>query len=337
MVSSSKVNTMNASTAVATGTAIGIDIGGTKVMSALYNDKQQVHNLLRVETPDSADDFIDAIVAMCKKLMATDGEKPTCIGVSTAGTVDVNRGMILGATGNVPALQEHTNLKETLEKALGLPVYVENDANAAAYSEMKLGAAKGLRNVVMVTLGTGVGTGIIVNGKLLHGKNFVAGEGGHIALDMDRQRLCTCGRWDCWEAYASGSGLTLTVQQMLRAMPNAKQSRMMQGRDAIVDVTTYDLVEAFREEDVLAQEIMKVWHRHCGEGIGSLINVLDPEMIVIGGGLAKFVDLDLLKQEVLARAMVNDVDLAIAALGGNETGIVGAACLSLEHFSEQSV
>jgi glucokinase len=256
-------------------------------------------------------------------------ESVAAVGIATAGMVDSQEGAIIGSTGNLPAIKGIVPLKRVLEDRLHLPVHVENDANAAAYGEMVAGGAKGFRTVLMVTLGTGVGTGIVVNGSMLRGAHYSAGESGHIALSLERQRACTCGRWDCWEAYASGPGLKQTADAMLEHAPKHHPSPLKAKQMAEEYISTHDIIAAFNEGDPLAKDMLDLWHSHIAVGLGSLINVLDPEVVVIGGGMAPFVDFNKLSDRTLERAMPKSINIVPATLG-NRAGILGAAFLALK-------
>lgn len=310
-----------------TGAAIGIDIGGTKISAARLGWSQtEIQGYREDSTPHQADAFVGTLLTLVRQLQA-ESDSIVGIGIATAGIVDTQRGEILGSTGNLPALREIPSLKKALEAETGLPVLLENDANAAAYGEHCVGAARGSNHTLMVTLGTGVGTGIVIDGKLVHGAHFSAGESGHIAISMNHERLCTCGRWDCWETYASGTGLAQTARRLLKATPNAEGTQLMAGKTDIEQVTTRDVVAAWRSKDPLAQQMMDNWHTHIATGLGSLLNVLDPEIVVVGGGMAQFVNFTLLTELTQQRAMTPGVKLVPAQLG-NQAGIVGAAYLA---------
>jgi glucokinase len=336
-----QTSTTLTSGAVGTRIAIGIDIGGTKIgvarvnLDAIRSDDQGelIELYQRTPTPSETQPFIEAIVSMVETVrLESAGLDIGAVGISTAGIVNSAEGKIMGSTGNLPAVQGVFPIKTILEERLNLPVYAENDANAAAYGECRAGAGKGYENVLMVTLGTGVGTGLVVNGKMVHGAHFSAGEGGHIAIDLHRERLCTCGRWDCWETYASGTGLAETARRMLAAAPNAHYSQMLIGHKEIEDVTTHDVIRAQESGNPMANEMLETWHLHIATGMGSLINVLDPAVVVVGGGMAKFVDFELLRKLTAHRAMPKDTRIEPAMLG-NTAGIVGAAILAMESIA----
>lgn len=311
-------------------TAIGLDIGGTKISAAKLNTQTGIESFNKTQTPADGRAFIGAILELVTPYLEGD-EKPECLGIATAGTVNSTTGEIFGATGNLPALRQIGSLKELLEKQLEIPVFVENDANAAAYGEARAGAAIGFNDVLMITLGTGVGTGFLVNNQMVRGAHFSAGEGGHIAIAKNKQRLCTCGRWDCWETFASGTGFTKTAHLELEAAPNAKSSLIMKAGKPINKVTSYDVIEAFKQGDFIAQDVMRRWHEDIAIGLGSLLNVLDPEITVVGGGMAQVVDFDLLSQLTQERSMYNPIKLVPAQLE-NKAGIIGAAYLALDRL-----
>jgi glucokinase len=322
---------MQTSPSINTQWAIGLDIGGTKMSSALVNPEGQMNGFQHIATPTESELFLNAIETLVKEHQRVEPQHSFLgLGIATAGIVDPIEGKILGATGNLPAVRGISSLKQILESRLGIPVMVENDANAAAYGEARGGAAKGFRNVLMITLGTGVGTGIIIDGKILHGAHFSAGEGGHIFISQAKERLCTCGKWDCWETYASGTGLGKTAHRMLKATPNADTSQLMVGKTSVEEVTTHDVIAAFRSGDPLAEKMLDAWHVHVATGLASLLNVLDPDITVVGGGMAQFVDFPTLLRLTQERSMVaggDGLNLVPATLG-NQAGIVGAAFLA---------
>lgn len=312
-----------------TAVAIGLDIGGTKISAARVSLCDGMVDFHEVPTPKEGQAFVGAIESLVLPLKANAPEKPLCLGIASAGTINSDTGEIFGATGNLPALRDIGDLKSTLEKHLEIPVFLENDANAAAYGEARLGAAQGYREVMMITLGTGVGAGFLVHNHLVRGAHFSAAEGGHICISMKQDRLCTCGKWDCWETYASGTGLAETTRRELSQAPNASSSLILEKGQKIEDITTHDLIAAWNANDFIAQTVMEKWHYHIATGLGSLLNVLDPEITVVGGGMAQFVDFEKLNELTQTRAMYKDIKLEPATLG-NQAGIMGAAFLALE-------
>ncbi len=312
---------------------VGIDIGGTKINAAIVRPnfetrQENIQGLMNAPTPvDDPDAFLDTLVRMIQSLRQE--YNAGMVGISTAGVVDSTRGKILGSTGNLPALSRIADLKALLEARTGLKVHVENDANAAAYGEWRSGSAFGAENMFAITLGTGVGMGMVVDRKMYRGSHFFAAEGGHIAIAHTRERQCTCGRWDCWEAFASGRGLEITASQVLAAADPASHDAFINRFAPNAPVTTYTVVEAVRQQDALGLKMLDHWHRHIAVGLGSMINVLDPDIVVVGGGLAQFVDFDRLRELTAERAMGHEYRVVPAELG-NLAGLVGAAYLALE-------
>jgi len=347
MTSQNKTDSIWADNAPA---SIGIDIGGTKINVALVSketrkywqesNEEEIPSsfLLNSPTPSQSGLFLDTLTNMIEKLAK--GRDIAAIGIATAGVVDSAQGRILGATGNMPALRDLSNLQESLARQLAsrgitIPIHIENDANAAAYGEWSCGAGEGSRNMFAVTLGTGVGMGIVFDGQLYRGSHFFAGEGGHIAIDYHRKRQCTCGRWDCWEAFASGRGLQTTAERLVTAAPESSRREFLAKYCTDDIVTTYAVIAASRANNHLGLQIVDEWHHHISVGLGSLINVMDPDMIVVGGGLAKFVDFALLTERTRERSISNSFQLLPATLG-NYAGIIGAACLALEHLKSNA-
>ncbi|MFM7468975.1 MAG: ROK family protein [Vampirovibrionales bacterium] len=329
--------------------AIGIDIGGTKINAARISayqldalrhgnlnplDDLNEEEVMSLPTPKNTEAFLEALTSMIRTLREGKEDAIQAVGVATAGIVDPNRGMILGSTGNLPAISAPFNLQGALEERTGCSIYIENDANAAAYGEYRSGAALGARNVLMVTLGTGVGGGIVLGGKMLHGSHFSAGEVGHIAINSHKVRQCTCGRWECWEAYASGTGLGKTFKEHVQAKFGTQEAidvLQCAGVQSIDELTTHHLIRAYQEGFSLAKEVMSLWHHHIAVGLGSLMNVLNPEVVVIGGGMNPFVSIETLKEELEHRVMVPVETTRITkAMLGNYAGMVGAAYLALE-------
>jgi len=316
---------------------IGIDIGGTKIASAVVGSDFNNHddgllNFITTKTPQSAPEFLQNLVHIVDDLKHKFNGPISAIGISTAGTVNNQTGTVIGATGNVPFLNEIPQLKALLEPKVGLPVVVENDANAAAYGEFKVGAGKAYDSLLMVTLGTGVGGGFVLNGKIFEGSRFGAQEVGHICIDRSKSRSCTCGRHGCWEAFASGTGLRITIRETIKDM-TPDRTQLLQLGLPIYEVGTHALMDCLKKGDAVSQQIIDHWHQDIAVGLGSLINVLDPQAISLGGGLCKFVNLEQLKTLTYQQALMPGTPIEIAQLG-NEAGLVGAAFLAIEYLNE---
>ena len=190
-------------------------------------------------------------------------------------------------------------------------VFVENDANAAAWAEHIIGSSKGLPTSIMITLGTGVGGGLILNNRIFKGKNGAAGE-MHFKMRTDKHRKCTCGSWDCFEAYASGSGLKKTAEEISKN-PN---------------ITTYDVIGGWQKNDNLMTEIYKKWENDILEGLIGLANIFDPDVIVLSGSLAEFTNPEYLT-ETVNKEIVTTPTKIVKGSAGNYSGMIGAALLAL--------
>ena len=301
-------------------TIMGIDKGGTKIAYALVSSGRLVTPVKTVQTPKG-----EKILSVVGKVYENFSRKYLIsgIGISTAGMVS-DEGRIVGSTGNIPGWQG-TKVKEILQKKYRLPVVVENDANAAAYAEYQIGSARGANPLLMITLGTGVGGGVVVNGKLVRGAHFAGGEIGHIKLSYTKQRLCTCGRYDCLEAYASGNGLLALIKHYFP--------------DRYKKITTRDLFKLAglknrpRDEvtsSLLAVRAVEDWHFYIAEGICNLFQVFDPEKIILSGGLSEQVDLKYLNKQVSKQvlpALETSIHIEKSVLN-NDAGLLGAALLA---------
>lgn len=306
-------------------TAIGIDLGGTKILAGLVANSQLIGEPLRVPTPTGPDNIIKAILDLISLLQI---DRYVCgVGIATAGIVDPDSGAILGSTGNLPGW-EGTALKHVIQSKTGLRIHVENDANAAAYGEARAAGLHTRTCSVMVTLGTGIGGGIILKGALYRGANYAGGEIGHLKISMDNSRRCTCGLWDCWEAYGSGRGLLATAVQLVNE-PNSPESvlKAKQG-----EFTTQDVLEAAAAGDAVGKQAMSKYHEHVAVGMSALCHVLDPDCFVISGGMSKFVDLVLLKELLAARTLprISEKLEIHASRLGEAAGQIGAGQMVLD-------
>lgn len=307
---------------------IGIDLGGTGIKGGLCNEKGSI--IFRTSVPTgkgvSADDITDSIVSICRKLISL-SHGVEYIGVAVPGTADLENGNLVFCN-NLPFL--NYPLKEELKKRLpDCRFYIENDANAAALGEAMCGGAKGCRDMVLITLGTGVGSGIIIDGKIFSGFNYAGGELGHMVVNAGG-RQCTCGRRGCWEAYSSASGL---IRSTLEAMNRHKESALWDfcgGSEDKVDGQT-----AFRAADAgdkTAKSVVNQYIKHLACGIINTINILQPEVLCIGGGISNEGDnlflplIKVIEKEQYSRYCEKKTEIRIASLG-NDAGIIGAAML----------
>lgn len=309
--------------------AIGIDLGGTKILAGLVSDCRVVGEPIKVPTPKGPEKIIEAILEIINTIQKD--KLILGVGISTAGIVDPQSGAIVGSTGNLPGW-EGTPLKKILQDKTALRVIVENDANSAAYGECHASGLGEKTCVMMVTLGTGIGGGIILQGKLYRGAHFAAGEVGHIKISMDNRRRCTCDLWDCWETYGSGRGLQTTGWELLAGV-NEAQSSLAPLRDRL---TTQDIIDAAAKGDIIAQKAIERYHEHIAVGLVALCHGFDPDCFVIAGGMSKFVDLKLLKDMVADRTLrriAENLEIYPSCLG-EAAGLVGAGQLVLDAVTE---
>jgi glucokinase len=301
-----------------------VDLGGTYLRVALVGSSGEIHEQLKQRTPkgDSPNCVVDALVAAAKNL---DVGSIAAASIMVPGTVDNQNAVVIQAP-NLPALTNFP-LKGVLEERLGWPVVLENDANAAAVGEMWLGAARGCRDVVSVTLGTGVGGGVILDGELWRGAHGSAGEIGHTTVDPFAGLKCKCGNTGCLELFASATAIVRMTREKLAEFPQS--SLQTEG------LTAEQVYDAGRKGDELALVVFKRFGTYLGIGLANLINIIDPEIIVIAGGAVNGWDLfaqDMQREveERAVRATAQQVKIAPAECGDN-AGLLGAARLAFDH------
>lgn len=282
--------------------ALGIDVGGTKIYNAIINEKGEI--LSEIEKRPTPKSFVE-IQAVFKEIIEKHENEVDVIAFSTCGAVNKTNDGILGSTGNIAKEYPTMNFKSLSQK----PVFVENDANCAAWAEYVIGSSKNMPYSVMITLGTGVGGGIIIDGKLYKGKSGAAGE-MHFKMRTDKHRKCTCGSWDCFEAYASGTGLKLTAEEI----------------SGDKEITTYDVIENL--DRPIMKKIFNVWQNDILEGIIGLANLFDPDCVVLSGSMAEFVDIEYLEREANSQIVTQPFKV-VKASAGNYSGMIGAGLLAL--------
>jgi glucokinase len=308
---------------------LGIDLGGTKIAIGIVDENYKIifKDSLPTQAKRSADEIADDIGVLSGELISRSGINVSDIswaGLGTPGTVNCETGIVEYANNfhfkNVP-------IKKMLEERIGLTVYLENDANAAAYGEFMAGAAKGAASAVCITLGTGVGSGIILDGRIYHGFNFAAGELGHTVIVVNG-REDTCGRKGCLEAYSSATGLIKTTQD---AMLEDRQSIMWEYASGDLEkVDGKTAFDAKRTGDRAGKKVVDEYLFYLGAGLANVINIFQPEVLCIGGGISKEGDgiikpLEaIIEKERYSKYSVRQTRLCTASLG-NDAGIIGAA------------
>ena len=284
--------------------ALAIDVGGTKIYNTVVNEKGEIEGEIeKRHTPET----FQAIKETFEEIISRYEDEVDVIAFSTCGAVNNANNKILDSTGNIAAGYPEMDFASLSKKK----VFVENDANAAAWAEHILGASTGMSYSIMITLGTGVGGGIILNNKLYKGKNGAAGE-MHFKMRTDKHRKCTCGSWDCFESYAAGTGLKRTAEEISKNP----------------DITTYDVIAGWKNGDKLMTEIFDRWQNDILEGLIGLANIFDPDVFVLSGSMAEFVDTEYLTRSVNAEIITTPTQV-VKARTGNYAGMIGAALLAL--------
>ena len=312
---------------------IGVDLGGTNIAAGLVDESYKI--VRKKSVPTGADRAPELIVNDMAKLCRTLCEEArvelseiVSVGIASPGIANHDTGVVEYAN-NLPFINFPiaSMLSERFE---GKPVYIENDANAAALGEAVAGAAKGTRSSVMITLGTGVGGGIIIDGKVYSGFNYAGAELGHIVIEHDG-RQCSCGRKGCWEAYSSATALIKMTKEKLEECHARKRKTIMADAPRISGRTAFD---AMRAGDEAGKEVVEMYLSYLGTGMVNIVNIFQPEVISVGGGVSGegqwLIDALLVKirAEEYGHGVVPGTKVRIAQLG-NDAGIVGAAVLGM--------
>lgn len=326
---------------------LGVDVGGTSVKIGLVDDAGHTLGITKIPThPErSAEDAVLRIAAACREFVATLGLSLgdiAAIGLGTPGTMDIPSGMILEPP-NIPGWRFYP-IRDRLREATGRPVAFANDANAAAFGEWWVGTGRQHHSIVLLTLGTGVGGGIIVGDLSIDGENSCGSECGHIIIDFhDDARLCGCGQRGHLEAYASATAVVKRANEILAAGAQGKLAEQAAAGHA---VTPLLIAEAAEAGDALALDIMLETARYLGIGITSLMHTIDPSAVVLGGAMTfggaghplgeRF--LERIREEVRRRAfpvLAQKTTIEFASLGG-DAGYIGAAGIARTNFRKQA-
>jgi glucokinase len=307
---------------------IGVDVGGTKVAAGVVDERGTIVEKLKRATPAARPDQTANVIAdVVIELMSR--HQVTAVGIGAAGFVDETRSTVLFAP-NLAWRDEP--VQKRVEERIGMPVVVENDANAAAWAETKLGAARGQQHVLLITVGTGIGAGIVLDGRLYRGRWGSAGEPGHYRV-VPEGRLCGCGNRGCWEQYASGNALVAEARELARREPSGAV-RMLQLGDGTPDgILGPAVTQAAREGDVGALSCFDIVGDWLGHGLADLAAILDPGCFVIGGGVSDAGEMLLgparatYKSSLTGRAYRQFADVRLAELGP-DAGLIGAAHLA---------
>ena len=309
---------------------IGIDLGGTNIVAGVVDDEFRIVATAKCKTriPRPAEEIVVDMARMAKEAVQNAGltmADIAYVGVGSPGTCNADTG-IVEYSNNLQF--EKLPLRDMLGVMLDKAVYIENDANAAALGEALAGAAKGAQSCVCITLGTGVGGGIIIDGKIYGGFNFAGAELGHTVIMVDGE-LCTCGRFGCWEAYASATAL---INQTRRAMVNHPDSAMWSIAEDLDKVNGRTAFDGMRAGDAVAAQVVDTYIKYIATGLINVINIFQPEVLCIGGGICKEGDTLLkplaahIERERYSKYSSHQTRLCVATLG-NDAGIIGAAFL----------
>lgn len=310
---------------------IGIDLGGTNIVAGVVNENYEIiskastkTNLPRPEK-EIADDMADMCFKAAKEANLT-MDDIEWIGIGTPGIANSETG-IIEYSNNLGF--NNTPMVKYITEATGKPSFVENDANAAAYGEYVAGAAKGAKNAVCITLGTGVGAGIVVDGKIYSGSNFGGAEVGHTVIEVDGPQ-CSCGRKGCFEVFSSATGLIRMTKEAMEADKTTVMHRITLERKGKVSARTS--FEAMRMGDKAGKEVVDKYIKYLAAGITNTINIFQPDILCVGGGVCNEGDplllpmKEIVKKEVYTRNSKKNTEIVIAKLG-NDAGIIGAAFL----------
>ncbi len=313
---------------------IGIDLGGTNIKAGVVNDNYEIIAKATTKTmlPRPAEEICADMAKVSLEAVEQAGltlNDIESVGIGTPGTANSATGIIEYSNNlgflNLPVV-------DIMQKHINKPFYVENDANAAAYGEFLAGAAKGANDAVCITLGTGVGGGIIINGKIYSGFNFAGAEIGHTVVDPNGPE-CTCGRKGCFEVFSSATGL---VRMTKEAMYEDKGSIMWQMNEQDGKVSARTAFNAMRAGDRAGKAVVDKYIRYLACGITNTINIFQPDILCIGGGVCNEGDplllplKELVAKEVYTKNSAKNTEIVIAKLG-NDAGIIGAAFLGQDH------
>lgn len=314
------------------GYYMGIDLGGTNIKAGVVDDAFRIIGRAKAKTgiPRPAEEVMDAM-AECAKAAAADAGVPweqiRQVGIGVPGTANEETGVVEYANN---LLFENVPMREYLQKRLHKEIDITNDANAAALGEVLAGAARGASNAVTVTLGTGVGGGIIIDGRLFTGFHYGGAELGHMGIVLGG-RKCTCGRRGCLETYASATGLIRSTKEAMEAFPDSLMWELARENGGNVSGRTAFL--AAGRGDAAAQAVVNDYIQHLGYGLASIINILAPEILVIGGGVSNEGEnllrplVECVRPQLYIRTPEKQTRIVLATLG-NDAGLIGAAFLS---------
>lgn len=312
---------------------VGIDLGGTKIAGAVSDINGNILYMKTIDTLayEGLDNVIARIIWLINHVLSEHNiskEDVIGIGIASPGPLNSETGIIID-TPNLPF--KNFPLKTTIENATGIKTFIDNDANAAALGELLFGAGKGVENLIYITVSTGIGGGIIINKKLYRGKTGNAGELGHMTVEPHGPR-CNCGNYGCLEVMASGTAIARVAREKLKHFEKSKDGNSLLF--SYENISSREVFDCALRGDKLALEVVDYTSNYLGIGIASFINIFDPDMIVIGGGVSRVGDIlfNKIRKIVLERSfnvMSSTVKIVPASLG-TDAGLVGALAIISE-------
>ncbi len=318
---------------------MGIDLGGTFIKFGLLDSGRRPSGLFQLPTPNDrgADGVVGQIVAGAKQMMSQHGlsrSDVVGVGIGSPGPLKISEGVIIGMP-NIPGM-DNVPLRDRVSQALSLPGVLENDANAAAYGEYLCGAGQGTRQLVMITLGTGVGSGVILNGEILHGAHEIGAEIGHMIVEPDGEP-CGCGQRGCLEQYASATSM---AGYACRLISQGHSSILQEAMERKGEIDAKDIHDARKAGDPLAAEVWDRAARYLAIGCVSICRIFDPDEIVLTGGLTRAGD-DLLQPvgeyfRKLHWKLTDPMTQVVASKLGGDAGVIGAAGVAWRAFGAVS-
>lgn len=312
---------------------LGIDLGGTNIVAGIVNGKNEIIAKVSCKTavPRPESEICDSMAALCKEAIKKAGIKMDDIkeiGIGVPGAVNPETGVVEYSAN---LFFHNWELGKMMEERTGKKIIIENDANAAAYGEYLAGSAKGAKNSITITLGTGIGAGIIIDGKIYSGSNYAGAEMGHMVIVTDG-RECNCGRHGCWETYASATGLiNMTKEAILGERADSSYMLKELGGD-ITKVSGLTAFNAMRDGDSTGAAVVEKYIKYLGCGIVNAINIFQPDILSIGGGISKEGETLLaplrayVEKERYTKHNSKQTVICAATLG-NDAGVIGAAML----------
>jgi glucokinase len=315
---------------MAAGCVIGVDLGGTKLLAGTVDSKLEVqHRAYRLARPDDASAVLDQLVETVLEAVEAARSEVLGVGLGVPALVDPSTGVALDSN-HLPL--HGVNVRDVVAERVGLPVVVDNDANAAMLVEWRCGEARGATDAIMLTLGTGIGGGLIVGGRLVHGARGAAAELGHIIVDSDGPPCPgNCPNHGCLEALVSGHAIGVEGLRVARAAPESGLGRALAAGKGITGALVTELAH---DGDAAARDVMTLMGQRLGLGVVTLVNIFNPQVVVVGGGAIGAGELLLApaRAVVAERALpINRADVRlVSARFGAESGMLGAACMALD-------